>query len=106
MPEQRPCQTHPEIVKLEHGLPRFADALKRQRKIKVVAFGSSSTAGTRDGVQPYPPRLETLLRRQDQFFGFTTARDSCMRENFLQALLSHRTTFRNLANPRTDVIRR
>jgi len=69
MPEPRPCATHPEIVKLDHELPRFAEALRRQRKIKVVAFGSSSTAGTRDGVQPYPPRLETLLRRQDQFFG-------------------------------------
>jgi len=44
-------------------LPHFAQALKRQRKIKVVALGSSSTAGA-DGILPFPPRLEMLLRKQ------------------------------------------
>jgi len=36
-------------------------SLKRQRKIKVVTIGSSSTAGEGD-VVPYPARLELLLR--------------------------------------------
>ncbi|WGR92356.1 SGNH/GDSL hydrolase family protein [Bradyrhizobium sp. ISRA443] len=66
MPGPRPCETHPDIVKLDHRLPHFADALKRQRKVKVVALGSSSTAGA-DGVLPFPPRLEMLLRQR--FFG-------------------------------------
>lgn len=66
MPGPRPCETHPDIVKLDHGLPRFAEALKRQRKIKVVALGSSSTAGA-DNILPFPPRLEVLLRQR--FFG-------------------------------------
>ncbi|MBR0796720.1 SGNH/GDSL hydrolase family protein [Bradyrhizobium jicamae] len=67
MPDPRPCQTHFDIVKFQHCLPHFAKALKRQRKIKVVAFGSSSTAGA-DGVMPFPPRLEMLLRGEKQFF--------------------------------------
>ncbi|WGS17652.1 MULTISPECIES: SGNH/GDSL hydrolase family protein [unclassified Bradyrhizobium] len=66
MPGSRPCETHPDIVKLDHRLPHFADALKRQRKVKVVALGSSSTAGA-GGVLPFPPRLEMLLRQR--FFG-------------------------------------
>ncbi|WP_426434143.1 SGNH/GDSL hydrolase family protein [Bradyrhizobium genosp. P] len=69
MPDPRPCNTHLDIVKFRRGLPHFAKALKRQRKIKVVAFGSSSTAGAPDGVMPFPPRLETLLRSEKQFFG-------------------------------------
>lgn len=61
MPATRPCETHLDIVKLDHGLPHFAQALRTQRKIKLVALGSSSTAGA-DNVLPYPPRLEMLLR--------------------------------------------
>jgi hypothetical protein len=68
MPDPRPCNTHLDIVKFQHRLPHFVEALKRQRKIKVVAFGSSSTAGA-DGVMPFPPRLEMLLRSEKQFFG-------------------------------------
>ena len=63
MPDPRPCNTHLDIVKLQYGLPHFAQALKRQRKVKVVALGSSSTAGA-DGILPFPPRLEMLLRKQ------------------------------------------
>ena len=66
MPGPRPCETHPDIVRFDHGLPRFAEALKSHRKVKVVAFGSSSTAGA-DNILPFPPRLEELLRQR--FFG-------------------------------------
>lgn len=66
MPTPRPCETHLELVKFAHQLPHFAEALRHQRKIKVVALGSSSTAGA-DNFLPYPPRLEMLLRQR--FFG-------------------------------------
>lgn len=66
MPTPRPCETHLELVKFAHRLPHFAEALRHQRKIKVVALGSSSTAGA-DNILPYPPRLEMLLRQR--FFG-------------------------------------
>lgn len=60
------CKTHQEIVGFESPLPHFRAALKNQRKVKVVAIGSSSTAGA-DGVLPYLPRLEMLLRQT--FYG-------------------------------------
>ena len=66
MPTPRPCETHLELVKFAHRLPHFAEALRHQRKIKVVALGSSSTAGA-DNILPYPPRLEMLLWQR--FFG-------------------------------------
>jgi len=66
MPAPRPCETHPDIINLNRRLPHFADALRSQRKIKVVALGSSSTAGA-GGILPFPPRLEMLLRQR--FFG-------------------------------------
>ncbi|WP_051346453.1 hypothetical protein [Bradyrhizobium sp. th.b2] len=66
MPTPRPCETHLELVKFGHPLPHFAEALRHQRKIKVVALGSSSTAGA-DNILPFPPRLEMLLRQR--FFG-------------------------------------
>jgi acyl-CoA thioesterase I len=59
----RPCNKHLELFRFK-PLTHFANALKHQRKVKVVAIGSSSTAGT-DGVLPYPPRLEMLLRQGD-----------------------------------------
>jgi acyl-CoA thioesterase-1 len=59
----RPCNKHLELFKFE-PLTHFANALKHQRVVKVVAIGSSSTAGA-DGVLPYPPRLEMLLRQGD-----------------------------------------
>ncbi|WP_050401465.1 SGNH/GDSL hydrolase family protein [Bradyrhizobium embrapense] len=66
MPTSRPCETHLELVKFAHRLPHFAEALRHQRKIKVVTLGSSSTAGA-DNILPFPPRLEILLRQR--FFG-------------------------------------
>jgi len=66
MPAPRPCESHLDIIRLGHGLPHFAQALKSRRKVRLVALGSSSTAGA-DSILPYPPRLEMLLRQR--FFG-------------------------------------
>lgn len=57
----RPCNTHADLFSFRHDLPHLAESLKKQRKIKIVAIGSSSTAGEGD-VVPYPARLEMLLR--------------------------------------------
>lgn len=45
----------------EHGLSRFAQSLEDQRAVKIVAIGSSTTAGE-GGIVAYPYRLEALLR--------------------------------------------
>jgi acyl-CoA thioesterase I len=66
MTDTRPCVTHHDDFKFQYSLKHFKKALKQQRKIKVVALGSSSTAGA-DGILPFPPRLEMLLRQH--FFG-------------------------------------
>jgi hypothetical protein len=60
------CNTHQDIVGFKYPLRRFREALKSQRKVKVVAIGSSSTAGA-DKILPFPPRLEMMLR--DHFKG-------------------------------------
>jgi len=57
----RPCTGYPDLVAFDFPLPHLAKALKAQRKIKIVAIGSSSTAGA-DKVIPFPPRLELALR--------------------------------------------
>ena len=60
----RPCNTHADLFSFLHDLPHLTESLKKQRKIKIVAIGSSSTAGEAQGqVMPYPPRLEMLLRQ-------------------------------------------
>jgi len=60
------CDPHLDIVGFQYPLLHFKDALKSRRKLKVVAIGSSSTAGA-DGVLPFPPMLEMLLRQK--FYG-------------------------------------
>ena len=52
-----------EFVSLKNPLPHFAKALAGQAPVKIVAMGSSSTAGRWD-VVPYPHRLEMYLRFQ------------------------------------------
>jgi hypothetical protein len=72
MTDARACNLHPELVAFKHPLRRFQESLERQRKTRIVAMGSSSTAGT-NGVLPYPGRLEFLLRQQkdhDRFVQF------------------------------------
>lgn len=61
----RPCDTHLDLFNFK-PLPHFAEALRSNRKVKVVALGSSSTVGA-DGILPYPPRLQMLLR--ERFYG-------------------------------------
>src|SRR5271154_4538442 len=65
----KPCDLHLDLVKFNYRLPHFAESLKQQRKIKVVAIGSSSTAGepSQDGevkIVPFPHRLELALRKR------------------------------------------
>lgn len=52
----------PEIVDLKHRLENFRAALSGRGPVRVVAMGSSSTAGLRN-VVPYPARLELYLRK-------------------------------------------
>lgn len=64
-----PCDPHLDLVKFKYPLPHLAESLKRRRKIKVVAIGSSSTAGepSQDGevkIVPFPHRLELALRKR------------------------------------------
>jgi len=49
-------------VPFDHGLPRFAGSLIRG-KPKIVAIGSSTTAGE-GNIRPYPDRLLELLQVQ------------------------------------------
>jgi acyl-CoA thioesterase-1 len=59
--EPRPCNTHAELFNFTKPLPNLKASLNKPGKIKLVAIGSSSTAGE-GGVVPYPARLEILLR--------------------------------------------
>lgn len=52
-----------EFVALKYPLPRFAAALLGKDPVRIVAMGSSSTAG-REDVVPYPAWLEMYLRRK------------------------------------------
>ena len=62
----RICDTAPDLVNFKFPLPHLKEALRRKRKIKIVAIGSSSTAGE-GHIVPYPCRLELALR--DRFHG-------------------------------------
>lgn len=61
--DARACNLHPELVAFTHPLRHFQESLERRRKTRIVAIGSSSTAGA-NGVPPFPGRLEFLLRQQ------------------------------------------
>ena len=63
----RPCNTHLDLVGFKYPLRNLTQSLKRQRKTRIVAIGSSSTAGERSPtgeikIVPFPPRLELALR--------------------------------------------
>ena len=62
----RRCETHSDLTNLRYPLPHLKTALQSKRKVRIVAIGSSSTAGVAP-VLPFPPRLEMLLRKE--FFG-------------------------------------
>jgi hypothetical protein len=51
-----------EVIGFKYPLPRLAQALQTHNPVKIVAMGSSSTAG-REDVVPYPHWLEMYLRR-------------------------------------------
>jgi hypothetical protein len=52
-----------ELTTLKYSLPHFSAALRAKVPVKIVAMGSSSTAG-REDVVPYPHRLELYLQRK------------------------------------------
>jgi acyl-CoA thioesterase-1 len=56
-------ETPDDLVGFNYPLPHLAQALKSQRKVKVVAIGSSSTAGEGD-IVPYPSHLQMALRKR------------------------------------------
>ena len=51
-----------DVIGFKYSLPRLAQALQTHNPVKIVAMGSSSTAG-REDVVPYPHWLEMYLRR-------------------------------------------
>ena len=51
-----------EVIGFKYPLPCLAEAIRRGGPVKIVAMGSSSTAG-REDVVPYPHWLEMYLRR-------------------------------------------
>ena len=54
-----------EFVTFRYPLPHFSAALRGTAPVKIVAMGSSSTAGRDQGdVVPYPPRAQMYLRRK------------------------------------------
>jgi GDSL-like lipase/acylhydrolase family protein len=62
MPDNLPkCDIPANLIRFERPLFHLAKQLKGAGPIKIVAIGSSSTAGEGD-IPPYPGRLETALR--------------------------------------------
>jgi hypothetical protein len=62
------CKLYPDLVTFNHRLVHLRDSLNRQRRTRIVAIGSSSTAGV-NGVVPFPCRLELLLRQDASCYG-------------------------------------
>jgi lysophospholipase L1-like esterase len=58
-----PSQIPVRAIPFEHGLYNFARCLRSLGPAKIVAIGSSTTAGE-GGIVAYPYRLEALLRGQ------------------------------------------
>lgn len=52
-----------ELIRFKYPLPHLATALGGTEPVKIVAVGSSSTAG-REDVVPYPCRLELEMRKR------------------------------------------
>jgi lysophospholipase L1-like esterase len=61
MPAQPNRYVPAHVDDFRYLLPKFADRLSDSGSIKIVAIGSSSTAGEGD-IVPYPYRLQTSLR--------------------------------------------
>lgn len=58
------CEAPGELLRVDQSLSRTAASLVKDRKLKIVALGSSSTAGAGASgpAQSYPARLEVELR--------------------------------------------
>lgn len=58
------CSVPPDLIKLQEPLPRLLAAVNAHEPIRIVALGSSSTAGTgaSSRAHSYPARLEKELR--------------------------------------------
>jgi acyl-CoA thioesterase I len=63
MPDGQACNPHPAITGFRQEFRFLKPSLLSQRKIKIVAIGSSSVAGEGD-IMPFPPRLELALRKR------------------------------------------
>jgi hypothetical protein len=67
------CDPHLDLFPFAYPLPHFTESINRGRRTKIVAIGSSSTAGEPTApdwqvkIVPYPARLELALRRK--YFG-------------------------------------
>lgn len=59
--ESDPSQIPVEAIPFEHGLTNLARRLRRKEPARIVAIGSSTTAG-RGGIRAYPERLKELLQ--------------------------------------------
>jgi hypothetical protein len=59
--DQADWSIHPDLVRFKHPLPHLTSRLSNGGPVKIVAFGSSSTAGEGQ-IVPYPAHLELELR--------------------------------------------
>lgn len=59
------CTVPEELRDLRYGLPRMAQLLREGKPVRLLAIGSSSTAGVgaSSPARAYPPRLEGALER-------------------------------------------
>jgi hypothetical protein len=57
------CNIPTELVRFKYPLPHLKEQLGGEGPVKIVAIGSSSTAG-REDVLPYPCRLELDIRKK------------------------------------------
>jgi hypothetical protein len=61
MPDEQPSFDIPADLVRQYPLSHLAQGLRGTGEIKIVAIGSSSTAGE-GGIVPYPSRLEAALK--------------------------------------------
>jgi hypothetical protein len=67
------------VIGFTHALPFLAKAIARGGPVKIVAMGSSSTAGRAD-VVPYPYRLEIICGLSITMMSTATGGSTCSTE--------------------------
>jgi hypothetical protein len=98
MTDSPPAVDFPDsIVTFKHELPHFFKVLHANGPVRIVAIGSSSTAGRGDDVVPYPHRLEMYLRWEYQ------ARFSNMRLDVLNRGKGGEEAIEELKRFQTDI---